>query len=237
MRKYSYLDFLAELEVNHAHPGGAASSYKMFENEDLDETKTVLDLGCGLGGTVVHLANTYKCNIYGVDNHSTMVKKAKDRIANQNLNAKILMASVENLPFKKETFDLIVVESVLSFVDITKALSECMRTLKKGGTLILNEMIVLQSISKEEQTRLKDFYQFSECNQDSDWVDLLINHGYIRIERLMFNDSQENEGIELELKPSIDPLLFDILDEHEKLMSDFKGKIGNVVLRCHKKND
>jgi ubiquinone/menaquinone biosynthesis C-methylase UbiE len=234
MNKYSYIDFLAEFGINSAHPGGRVATKEIFDIQSIDSKDVLLDVGCGTGETSAYLANRYNCSIYAIETHPLMLKKARARLKNEAPSVHLLEGSIERLPFDNETFDLILIESVLSFVNVQTALHECMRVLKKEGTLILNEMTILEKLSNDDLGKLKAFYHFSECNVESDWKDHLNNTGFTQIEKLNLSFSGNNEENELELRIDMDPQFFDILDKHEALLEEFRGRMGNVVLRCRK---
>lgn len=91
----------------------------------------ILDAGCGTG----LLAKKLKSfgNTWGIDISSEAIKYAKKR------GIKTKNASVNKLPFKKNSFDLVVSLDVLYHkqVNDTKALKEFHRVLKPGGLVII----------------------------------------------------------------------------------------------------
>ena len=96
----------------------------------------VLDGGCGTGGMMDLLQTSFpKLNIVGIDNSLIALQLSKKR---QIKNIKC--ASVNYLPFRDESFDIIISLDVLYIrgVDDKKACSEFFRVLRKGGTLIVN---------------------------------------------------------------------------------------------------
>lgn len=95
------------------------------------ETLKVLDAGCGTGYLVKKLEQFGE--VVGVDSNPEAIKFAKKRGVNARL------ASVNKLPFKSDSFDLVVSVDVIYHkeVDDQKALSEFFRVLKPAGILIL----------------------------------------------------------------------------------------------------
>ena len=112
-----YLDFLSKFGVGGAHPGGIQLTKELFKSETITPTTHILDVGCGTGQTAAYLAAQYGAIVTGIDNNPVMVEKAKTRMARYQLPVKIIQGSIENSPLKDETFDLIISESVLSFVN------------------------------------------------------------------------------------------------------------------------
>lgn len=91
----------------------------------------ILDAGCGTGFLAKKLENCG--NIEAVDISPEALKFAKKR------GIKVKQASVTQLPFKMNTFDLVVSVDVIYHKDVDerKALSEFFRVLKPGGVLVL----------------------------------------------------------------------------------------------------
>ena len=92
--------------------------------------KKVLEVGCG-GGERTHLFVKAGCNVTAVD----LVDKRKTSLVSGH---KFVVADGRNLPFKDETFDVVVSFDVLEHIDRErKFLEESSRVLKKGGTLVV----------------------------------------------------------------------------------------------------
>ncbi|WP_332629036.1 class I SAM-dependent methyltransferase [Halalkalibacter flavus] len=146
----------------------------------------------------------------------------------------VVEGSVEHMPFSNNTYDYIICESVLAFVDVNQALEECYRVLKDKGILILNEMSLVQSLNENELNRFKGFYQLQECNTENQWKEKLEQTGFTKIDSLFNSTTIESQPIEISLSPNIDPKLLDMLDEHQRLQQELDGKVGSIVLRCQK---
>lgn len=96
--------------------------------------KRVLDIGCGVGIfdelLVGRGAEVYGCDIFG-----TLLKKAKIRVP----TGKFSLAEAENLwPYEDNSFDVVFLGNVLSFVDDhIRALKEAVRVCKPDGLVIV----------------------------------------------------------------------------------------------------
>jgi SAM-dependent methyltransferase len=103
---------------------------------EFKKTDIVLDAGCGDMVWTANLANQVK-QIYGIDLGTYMLNKASKRKLN---NAILIEGSVENLPFKDETIDLIFNIYVFEHIPYNrslKALNEFYRVLKPKGLLLI----------------------------------------------------------------------------------------------------
>lgn len=78
----------------------------------------------------------------GVDISEKMIDWSRRRAKDDGVEDKVAlyMADVLNLPFKADRFDIVFAESVLIFVeDKAQAIRECVRVVKPGGFVGLNE--------------------------------------------------------------------------------------------------
>lgn len=94
--------------------------------------KRILDVGCGMGQSLLAAQLASDVEAYGVDCDIEAIEAGR-RIAAPNI--KLLCARGENLPFEGEYFDLVFSRVALPYMDITKALREISRVLKGGGDL------------------------------------------------------------------------------------------------------
>lgn len=89
----------------------------------------ILDAGCGTGLILRKLPK----GTIGIDINPRNIKKAKKHAP----LAKIMLADIEKLPFKKETFSTIISTEVIEHQpDPIPTINELRRVLKKGGVLI-----------------------------------------------------------------------------------------------------
>jgi len=93
----------------------------------------VLEAGCATGALSAYLAQQ-DFNPTGLDFSRTMIERAKQHYP----NIKFFEADVLDIPFKDNTFDIVLATSLVNIVDDKKqAIAELTRTCKKGGLLSL----------------------------------------------------------------------------------------------------
>jgi len=93
----------------------------------------ILDAGCGTGKT---LDECRAYNIYGIDFSGEAIKYCELRGLN-----KLVRGSICKLPFKKDSFDVVISLDVLyhkNVADDLETLKELCRVMHKGGRLLLN---------------------------------------------------------------------------------------------------
>lgn len=99
----------------------------------------VLDLGCGTGTLTARLARSRRnVDVVGVDADSSVLGRARSRLATEGVRASLVEARAEALPLGDASFDRVV--SSLLFHHLTTeskraALREARRVLKPGGEL------------------------------------------------------------------------------------------------------
>jgi ubiquinone/menaquinone biosynthesis C-methylase UbiE len=107
----------------------------------ISKDATILDIGCGGGRTVSKLAAAAcEGKVYGVDYSEASVAASKrtNALGVQQGRVEIRQASVSELPFPDDTFDLATaVETHFFWPNLPADMGEIRRVLKPGGTLIL----------------------------------------------------------------------------------------------------
>jgi ubiquinone/menaquinone biosynthesis C-methylase UbiE len=102
---------------------------------------TILDVGCGGGRTIQKLAAlATEGMVYGVDyaNGSVAASRAKNAQSIKAGHVEIRQASVSQLPFPKDEFNLVTaVETQYYWPDPVKDMQEILRVLKPDGKLIV----------------------------------------------------------------------------------------------------
>ena len=232
----TYFDFLAKFGVGGAHPGGIPLTKYILSNEDITNKSRILDAGCGTGQTAAFLYQHYFAKVVGVEINPIMIEKAKKRFQSLNLPIKLVQGSIEKLPFNDHTFDFILSESVLAFVNKPVAISEFFRVLKKGGRLIANEMTINSKLSPIEESEIMKFYALDSLLLEEDWRNLFNQAGFqdIVIKAEKTNINHGNHSTEFHFSNNFEPELFQILNEHGNIVLKYQDILSYRIITCTK---
>ncbi|MCH8813746.1 MAG: class I SAM-dependent methyltransferase [Chloroflexi bacterium] len=96
----------------------------------------VLDVSFGTGYLLTRYAQKFE--VCGIDYNARMVRTAQRNVREAGLRAELQRASVEAIPYQRETFDTVVNTMAFSgYPDGKAAMSEMRRVLKAGGRLVM----------------------------------------------------------------------------------------------------
>ena len=138
------------------HPGGVDLTLEMAHHLDLREGKSVLDVACGRGMSLMALREVWPVETTGLD--AGTVRPVEVNGASSEIN--FHQGDAHNIPFDTHSFDAILCECALStFTDQRKALGEMHRVLKMGGRIALSDMVVEGEVPES----LKDWVNVGTC--------------------------------------------------------------------------
>ena len=120
----------------------------------ITEGSVLVDAGCGIGGTCIHLAETRGCRVTGINLSLEQIRIAEGKVEEAGLGHlvgfKFGNCSVR-LPFDDDSVDLVVnVESACHYADRGQFLREVARILKPGGHVTAMDWLTVEGTSAEQ---------------------------------------------------------------------------------------
>lgn len=148
------LSHLADGSINSPSQPSRALSRDLPANKLL----TILDLGCGTGYLIVKLKELFpEAKIIGLDIAPGMIEVANQKHKNCQLG------DGESLPFDNGTFDLVVSNASLQWMDAGKVFSEVQRVLSpEGNFYFLTFGLETLKELKESGFRVNEFISLQE---------------------------------------------------------------------------
>ena len=134
----------------------------------VEQATTILDAGCGIGGSSLYLSDRYQAQVTGVTLSPTQAARATERaqLAGLSDRAQFLVTDVLNTPFPDGQFDFIwSMESGEHYPDKGQFFQESYRLLKPGGQLLMATWChrptdsLAGSLTESEQLHLSWLYQ------------------------------------------------------------------------------
>lgn len=118
--------------------GGVRTLHEFSRHAFLTPGKTVLEIGCNTGFSVVNLAMLAGVHAYGIDINAESIEEAQTfaRASGMGDLTTLRIGNALDIPYPDETFDALWVSNVTSFIeDKPAAFREYLRVLKPFGYL------------------------------------------------------------------------------------------------------
>ncbi|MEO0124742.1 MAG: methyltransferase domain-containing protein [candidate division WOR-3 bacterium] len=195
------------------HSGGPEATDFLAEKIGLKPGQVVLDICSALGAPARHLASKYGVYVKGLDATKTMLAKARERTAAAKLDHLIeyYEGNAMDLPFKKETFDVVWGQEAWCYVtDKNRLIQEAYRVLKPGGKIGFTDWIITGKITPEELEPLYDSMAFPYMETFKGYQELLKKNGFKVLEALDQTEEfakcfdEYYHKVTVELKPTIE---------------------------------
>ena len=121
----------------------------------ITDSSTVLVVGCGAGGTTLHLAETTGAAVYGIDISPESIRTAS-ALASKSLFREKLhfqIGDANELSFSPSTFDLVVTEFMAFFLQ-QSAFEGFFSALKSGGQIALAELVKDSKVNSKADAKI-----------------------------------------------------------------------------------
>ena len=148
--------------------------------------QNLLDLGTGAGGMLRTIA-PFVVKGTGIDNSLEMLSIARARLDQDGIkNCQVRVGDMYRLPFKKNSFDLITINSLLRYADEPKkVIAEAARVLEKKGALLIVDL------AAHDLSALRDEYGHSWLGfSEAEMVEMLSEEN-LTVDRVKHIDGQK----------------------------------------------
>lgn len=136
-------DFMKIYEtLEYWGPGSEADTLKALKKVPV-APKTILDIGCGKGLATKVLAKNSDARIWALDNEQSALDSLEDRFRELGMSdrLKTINASMAELPFDKNSFDLIWAEGSAYIIGVENALEVWKPYLSDHGYLVFSDLV------------------------------------------------------------------------------------------------
>jgi SAM-dependent methyltransferase len=129
--------------LDQFHVRGLAATKEMADALGLRAGATVLDIGCGLGGSARFLAGNYGCHVTGIDVNESFIDVARLLTQYTPLSVTYEVLDALNLTFEDNTFDFAWTQHVaMNIRDREGLYANIHRVLKPGGRFAMYDVTV-----------------------------------------------------------------------------------------------
>ena len=109
----------------------------------LPRASKIVDLGCGVGGQTLHLADLTTGSIVAVDSHAPNIERLRATLTSRGLCQRVqaLVGDMAHLDLSAESYDLVWSEGALYNLGIENAMRVCHGLLRPGGFLAFTDAV------------------------------------------------------------------------------------------------
>ena len=216
------IDLLIDTHLSLERQGpGSTKSTEMALGfiKGLSETSQIADLGCGTGGEVITIAKKTKDTITGLDLFPSFIDSFTKRMIQNGLSDRVkgVVGDMTNLPFERNSFDLIWSEGAIDSIGFERGISHWRSFLKNEGYLAVTCPSWLTS---EKPEVVKEFWESagSSLNTVDENIRALVENGYRYIASFTIPDECWTENYFIPRSRSI-ALLSEKYEENETMKS------------------
>ncbi len=169
------------------HPGGTQLTHELGLRIGLGPHSRVLDVASGRGTSALYLAETFGCDVVGIDFSEENVRLAQAAAAERGLTLRttFVPGDAEHLPFPNASFSFIVCECAFcTFPDKAAAAAEFFRVLAPGGQLGLTDLTKAAGTAAELEGLLAWIACIGDAQTAERYEVWLRTAGFERAERL-----------------------------------------------------
>ncbi len=123
----------------------------LAEAAGIQRSASVLDVGCGFGGSSLRLASKYHASVTGITISKTQAVIARQAAARANLAARFLVMDAEEITLRDKLDVIWSIEAISHFTDKASFFAQTCELLKPGGTLALIDWFKREELTAAER--------------------------------------------------------------------------------------
>lgn len=151
---------LVRLSARRVFPPGGEDLYRQVARlTDLSSSTEVLDVASGRGIPLEFFAREYGIHGTGVEEDPRLVGEAEAHARSEGLAHQVSFqeAPSDDLPFRDETFDVVIGEMGLAaYVDPKEAIRELARVTRPGGQIVLVQLVWKAPVNEDRRRILSE---------------------------------------------------------------------------------
>lgn len=205
---------------------------------------SVLDIGCGLGGPAMRLADRLGCQIVGVDLVASNVEAATERVAAAGLADRVSVRQGDalDLPFEDRAFDVVWSQDAWCHVPDKAALvQEAARMVRPGGCVAFADWVETAPMQEGQRDAVLDALSAPNFETMDGYQRLLEDQGLVvehrrdiseRFAARYDNVMERLHGMEDAVTERFSPRVFRIMVEKNGIMQDAfnAGQLGGCEI-------
>jgi len=200
---------------DYVSSGGLETTTDFCKLIDMKPGQTVLDIGCGVGGSAFHLNQVYGCDVRGIDLSNNMIEIAQQKHADYGYqNVVFEVADATLLDYPENSFDLVYSRDTILHISDKRALfANFYKWLKPGGKVFIT-----------------DYCAGPRDTWNDEFTAYVASRGYHLHTPKEYNDILASVGFDMDPNPDATDLWLDVLDaekskitgsEKENILKDF----------------
>lgn len=122
---------------------------RILESIEKDKHDRILEIACGKGNLGSNLIKDLSSYLIGFDISSFLINYAKQSNTNHKEKLEFLIADIGSIPFRRESFDVIISVFGISFTKNSTVIQELNYILKKNGKFIYLDIFLKKDFTNE----------------------------------------------------------------------------------------